>query len=172
MIAHLLRKPAHKEPMVLVDHLDITMASGIRGNVRTAPLRQVLLLEENTLNEFDLQPGDLRENIIIDGFELYNLPSGSVIKIGNVLVQLTFLCEPCNRIADKVNLKDIRDKRGILGKFLNDGTIHSNDTISLTGQRMEFIPFEPVERIRWYMNKIDAPIMASELLWQTGLASS
>ncbi len=172
MITHLLIKPAHKQPMVAVDEMHVTAHNGIVGTVRSSPLRQVLLLEDATLQEFQLQPGDLRENIIVREMDLYRLPSGSILQIGNVQIALTILCEPCKIIANKVDLKAIRDKRGYLGRFLNDGVIRVDDNIIVTEQHVEPVPEIPVERIKWYLQKIDTPILAADLMWQVGLASS
>ena len=171
VVTDLLIKPAHKQPMAAVDKMHVSEA-GIKDNIACGPLRQVLMLEQRTLNEFHLQPGDLRENIIVRDFDLYGLSSGSVIKIGDALIGLTFLCEPCKIIADKVNLKDIRPQRGMLGRFLNDGIIAAGDTVTLTDQTIEPVPFETVDRIAWHLDKIDRTITAAELMWQVGLASS
>jgi MOSC domain-containing protein YiiM len=171
MISHLLIKPKHKHPMAAVDMLWAT-PDGIDGQVTSPPLRQVLLLEDDTLEDFNLQPGDLRENIIIRDFGLYHRPSGTVIQIGDVKIALTFHCEPCKIIGDKVNLKAIQHQRGYLGYFLNSGAIARDDRVEVLDERVEAIPYVPVERIKWYLNKIDQPIMASDLMWQVGLASS
>jgi MOSC domain-containing protein YiiM len=158
--------------MQAVDLFDVSATHGIHSQVKSSPLRQILILEHGTLEEFNLQPGDLRENMIVRDFDLYGLPSGSVVQVGGVQIALTFPCEPCNVIADKVNLKAIRHKRGYLGRFLNDGVIRAGDPVTVTDHRHESIPEIPVERITWYLNKIDTPIMAADLMWQVGLAPS
>lgn len=171
MITHLLIKRQHKQQLDPVVKLQLSQ-QGIIGNVVCSPLRQILLLEHKTLNEFNLKPGDLRENIIIDGMDLYALPSGSVLQIGDTLIALTFHCEPCKIIADKVNLKDIREQRGYLGRVLQGGTIAVGDTVTVTDQKTETIPDEPVERIKWFLAKRDNPILTADLMWEVGLASS
>jgi MOSC domain-containing protein YiiM len=173
MIVALLKKQQHKEKMQQVDAFPVTAAQGIDGQVLCSPFRQVLILQHSTLYDFNLQPGDLRENIIIDDdIDLYNLPSGTVIQIGDVKIRLTFLCEPCKMIADKVNLKDIRDQRGMLGCFLNDGLIQKQDKVFVTDEKFEPIPEKASERIIWFLNKHHEPIMARDLMWQVGLPHS
>jgi MOSC domain-containing protein YiiM len=173
MIVALLKKQQHKEKMQQVDAFPVTAAQGIDGQVLCSPFRQVLILEQKTLFDFDVQPGDLRENIIIDDhIDLYNLPSGTVIQIGDVKIRLTFLCEPCKVIADKVNLKHIHGKRGMLGCFLNDGVIQKHDKVFITDKKLEFIPEKASERIAWFLDKRNEPIMARDLMWQVGLPQS
>lgn len=170
-VTHLLVKPAHKQPLAYIDTMTVD-ETGIAGNVVCGPLRQVLILERRTLDMFNLQPGDLRENIIIDGLDLYALPSGTVLQIGEAFIALTFHCEPCKIIADKVNLKDIRDDRGYLGRVLKPGTLSAGDGVFVTTQKTESIPDKPVERIKWFLAKCDRPVLAADLMWEVGLASS
>src|SRR5947209_5380901 len=97
MILHLLNKPGRYKPLVEVDEL-VVSTTGILGSVSSLPIRQVLIVPQNTLDHFRLSPGDLRENLVIDdsGMEpLHSLPSGTVLKIGEALVRLTVHCEPC-----------------------------------------------------------------------------
>jgi hypothetical protein len=70
---------------------------GIAGSVPCAPFRQALIASRSVTAELGLNPGDLRENIVVDCDDLYDLPSGTVVKIGQALVRLTFHCEPCRK---------------------------------------------------------------------------
>lgn len=63
---------------------------GIAGGVRTAPFRQALITSRSISAELGLAPGDLRENVVVGFDYLYNLPSGTVIKVGSALLRLTF----------------------------------------------------------------------------------
>ena len=51
---------------------------GIEGDANAGGVgpRQVLLVAMETLQEFKLQPGDLRENVVVAGLSLDDLPSG------------------------------------------------------------------------------------------------
>jgi hypothetical protein len=62
-------------------------------------------------------------------------------------------------------------RRGVLGKFLNDGVIERGDDVSLTGRNEEHIPYESKERIAWFLAKRTQPISTSELLFEVGLPS-
>jgi hypothetical protein len=143
---------------------------GITGNVSTSPLRHLLILPKNISVEFNLKPGDLKENVIIDYPELHNLPSGTVLQIGQAQIRLNFHCEPCSRIKDKVNLKSIQHKRGYLGQFLNKGVLYVGDQIKNLGGLHEPIPYAAKDRVRAYLLTRVKPIAVTDLLFQCGLS--
>ncbi len=172
MIKALFIKPGTGKPMVSVKTLDINNDGSIIGQVRCSPFRHMLIINTGTIATFNLQPGDLRENIIISDPNLYNYRSGTVLKMGDSLVRLTFLCEPCSKIKDKAHLRLITGQRGYLGHFLNGGSIFLNQETGLSDRVFEPIPYHPVERIKWYLTKQEEPILASELVWQIGLPPS
>ncbi len=119
-------------PVVPVQELKVNQ-NGIVGAVPAVPNRQVLILPQQTLTEFQLSKGQLGENILIEGFDIHELDAGTVISIGEVDIRLNFHCEPCINLKDhfNVDLKAIRHKRGYLGTFLNEGTIHLGDELNI-----------------------------------------
>ena len=146
--------------------------NGIEGNVYCLPLRQVLIVPTQSLTEFNLKRGDLRENIVVDGFDLHKLESGTVIQIGSVRIRLTFHCEPCRKLADIVSLKKITHKRGILGNFLNNGVIKVGDAVVVGDKSFDAIPYRIDDRIKWYLDKQDKPVPVSKLAFDIGLSNS
>lgn len=146
--------------------------NGIEGHVYCQPLRQVLIVPTQVLREFKLEPGDLRENIVIDGFDLHKLESGTVIQIGNVRIRLTFHCEPCGKITDRVSPRKITHKRGVLGSFLNSGVISVGDAVLVGGKSFDSIPYRIADRIKWYLDKQDKPVPVSKLVFDIGLPNS
>ena len=90
-------KRAHGARLEPVAELDVS-PQGIAGSARCSPLRQVLITSRSVTEECGLQAGDLRENIVVDCPGFYDLPSGTVVRIGAALVRLTFHCEPCKKI--------------------------------------------------------------------------
>jgi MOSC domain-containing protein YiiM len=145
---------------------------GISSNINCAPLRQVLIASQSVTAACGLKPGDLRENIVVDFDGLYELPSGTVVKIGEALLRLTFHCEPCKKILKLVELDRILHKRGVLGSFVNSGKIAIGDKFSVTEQTFEPIPYAVKDRIRWLLKKQDAPSAAIDLVHAIGLPSS
>ncbi|OGG02929.1 hypothetical protein A2W14_00200 [Candidatus Gottesmanbacteria bacterium RBG_16_37_8] len=86
--------------------------------------------------EFTLE--DTRRNIIVTGFKLNELV-GKTIKLGQVIIQVTGLCEPCDRpssLSKKSGFKSRFENRGgIRGQIVNDGEIR-------VGSKFEIIPQE------------------------------
>jgi len=171
MITDLLIKTQKGKPLSSVEKFSFD-TNGITGNLPCLPLRQVLLLQRSTLEKFSLNPGDLRENIIVDNDYLYEVVSGSVLRVGEARIRLTFHCEPCKVISDKVNLKKITHQRGVLGYFLNQGHVRVGDLVSLEGQLFEPIPYELPDRVKWYLDKQSKPVDALQLLHDIGLSKS
>lgn len=168
---HLFVKNAHGNSMRSVMAFGVG-SNGIEGNVYCRPLRQVLIVPTKSLTEFSLKPGDLRENIVVDGIDLHKLESGTVIQIGSVRIRLTFHCEPCSKIADKVNLKKITHKRGVLGNFLSNGIIKVGDAVAVGAKSFDAIPYRIADRIKWYLDKQDKPVAVSKLVFDIGLSIS
>ena len=146
--------------------------NGIEGNVYCLPLRQVLIVPTQSLTEFNLKRGDLRENIVVDGFDLHKLESGTVIQIGSVRIRLTFHCEPCRKIADMVSIKKLTHKRGVLGSFLSNGVIKVGDAVVVGDKSFDTIPYRIDDRIKWYLDKQDKPVPVSKLAFDIGLSNS
>ncbi|WP_426562395.1 MOSC domain-containing protein [Angustibacter sp. McL0619] len=80
-----------------------------RSRVRRDPnqpnLRQVHLIHEELLHEaraagHDVGPGGLGENILTAGLDLLALPTGTRLRIGDAVLRLTGLRNPCRQIND------------------------------------------------------------------------
>ena len=78
-----------------------------RSRVRRDPnqpnLRQVHLLQSELLDEaraagHDVGPGGLGENILTAGLDLLSLPTGTRLGIGDAVVRVTGLRNPCRQI--------------------------------------------------------------------------
>lgn len=61
--------------------------------------RHVLIPSLETVTSIGLNPSDLHENIVIKGYPVDSIPSGTIISIGEVQIRITFACEPCSIIA-------------------------------------------------------------------------
>ena len=88
-----------------------------RGN------RAVLLIDHADLRDLDLRPGDLREQITVDLDGLMALPPGTRLRLGQVTLELTKVCDPCTHIGEHVAVQDVeafRDRlqgrRGMLAR--------------------------------------------------------
>jgi hypothetical protein len=145
---------------------------GISTGVACAPFRQVLIASRPVLIDCGLKPGDLRENVLLEDDELYNLPSGTVVRLGQALIRLTFHCEPCKQILKLIAFDRIVHRRGVFGCFLNEGTMSLGDRLVVMEQKFEPIPYAVKERIRWFLSKGKAPAAARQLIHAIGLPPS
>jgi len=86
----------------------------------------------STQNDIDMDYGQLGENILID-YNPYHLKEGSVIIIGDVILEITQQCTLCKSLA-KVNetLPELlKEHRGVFAKVISSGIIHKDDIIYL-----------------------------------------
>ena len=95
--------------------------------------REVLLIERELLNEFQLPPGDVRENITVQGIQLAGMAAGTRVCVGQALLEATLDCAPCQFIEDKrPGLRAAMvGKRGTLFKVIEGGEIKVGDSIQI-----------------------------------------
>jgi MOSC domain-containing protein YiiM len=170
-VTNLFVKHAHGEELESVAKLDFN-EGGIIGGVSCSPLRQVLLTSQSITAECGLRPGDLRENIVVDFDGLYQIPSGTIVMIGAARIRLTFHCEPCKMILKLIEFNRIVHKRGVLGCFLNSGTVSVGDAFAITDEQCEAIPYAVEDRIRWLLGKQEMSLARADLVHTLGLPSS
>lgn len=131
--------PGHRKPMVAVLRAEALENLGLRNDMHALPdsTRQVLLLESETIAAFDLQPGELKENITTAGIPLMGLQRGRRLAVGGeVLLAVTKACSPCSRMDEiRPGLRgELAGKRGMLAQVVRGGTIACGDTIHLLGE--------------------------------------
>ena len=90
-ISHLFIKKETNAEMTSVKSL-VIQDFHIVGQKVSQPFRSVLLTSKSLIDYWQLQPGKLRENIIIDDIDTSELESGDVIQIGKVMIRITFNC--------------------------------------------------------------------------------
>ena len=99
------------------------------GNVR-----QVLVMDKETLDEFDLKPGQIKENITTTGIDIAQAKVGQVIFIGEeVTMEVVGECEPCGKMdAIRSGLRErLNHRRGMLTTVINGGPIKVGDSIRI-----------------------------------------
>jgi hypothetical protein len=156
------------------DAIELIQDFGIEGDVhagktvkhrylvfkkKDAPnLRQVHLIHRELFDElkaegFDIQPGLIGENITTEGIELLNLPTNTILHLGeSAQLKVTGLREPCKQlngirqgllkaVISKDNEGNIFRKTGVMSVVLKGGKVHKTDTI-----RVEYPPepFHPL----------------------------
>jgi MOSC domain-containing protein YiiM len=78
----------------------------------------VLVINRATLDALHLAPGDLREEITIEGLpDVTNLPVDSELRIGGVTLRVGGPCEPCTHIGELLGVPDREAfRRSLLGR--------------------------------------------------------
>ncbi len=129
---------ARGEPMASVSRAVALPGLGLRGcrhaTKKPGGKRQLLLLDEASLRELRLAPGELKENVLLTGVALEQLPPGQRLRLGErVVVELTGPCVPCFKL-DRLRaglLSEAWGKRGQLAQVLEGGELRVGDEVSL-----------------------------------------
>jgi alkylated DNA nucleotide flippase Atl1 len=174
-VIRLFTKQQQGGPVVEQDQLMLRYGYGIEGDrssIEGSP-RQVLLVSAAVLTNFDLQPGDLQENFLVDE-PVEALNSGQVLQIGrSALVRLTYRCEPCSYLETlKPGLAgQIRGKRGRLGMVVRDGLVQAGDRLTLTDYQFPVLPDDAKGRFAEFVARIPSGkvVRTAALLLALGL---
>jgi MOSC domain-containing protein YiiM len=137
-VLHLFQALAHGQPVREFNEAFAVAKKGFEECVHGRPgsSRQLLLMDVETLEEFGITPGRVKENITTRGFKLEGLLMGQRIRLGEALVEITKECEPCHHMdAIRQGLREaLRGRRGILCRVVESGQIRRGDAIELVGQ--------------------------------------
>ena len=97
------------------------------------PRREVLLVSSEHLDAVSVEPGDIRENVTVDGADVQTWPIGQRVRVGDALLEITMVCEPCHRMDElRDGLRDeLEDRRGMLAHVVEGGEIALGDEITL-----------------------------------------
>ena len=133
-VVHLFRAPKRRLSMEEVETADAVTDFGFAGcaHAKKSSMRQVLLVDKETLDAMDLRPGIIRENITTEGINVNGLGLGEQLRIGPVLLQVSAVCTPCEQL-EKVRpglRREIYGRRGMLCQVLQGGTIRAGDSIA------------------------------------------
>jgi len=107
-----VRTEKHGPPAPVVEATG-RVGGGIEGDVhaqRTS--RAVLVVDRATLDALGLAPGDLREEITIQGLpDVTNLPVDTELRVGGVTLRVNGPCEPCTHIGELLGVPDREEFR-------------------------------------------------------------
>jgi MOSC domain-containing protein YiiM len=123
-------------------------------------LRQVLLFPSELLDDlatrgFDVPPGALGENVTTTGVDIFDLPTGTVLRLGaEAMVVLTGLRNPCGQINGlhdgllgelrfEVDGETLR-RGGVMSVVVNGGEVRAGDPIEISLPPGEPIPMRRV----------------------------
>lgn len=132
-VTHLFLCGAKGVPLTPVGEVRAVSRLGLDGDrhqKEDAP-NQLLLIDEETLGEFDVPPGALRENIVTRGIDVQRIPYGTRLRLGEVEIELTKACTPC-KLLEGIRpglLKAMVGRRGVHARVLGTGTIRVGDAV-------------------------------------------
>src|SRR5688572_33173178 len=96
-----------------------------------ASRRHILLMSSSILNELDLEPGTINENVVIDGLDVMSLSQGQKLRMGSALVEVTIPCEPCiqmERVRPGLRAA-LQNRRGMFVRVITPGEINVGDLV-------------------------------------------
>jgi len=113
-----VRTEKHGAPMPVAEVVG-RVGGGLEGDIHAdRSSRAVLVIDRATLDALRLAPGDLREEITIEGLpDVTNLPVDAELRIGGVTLRVNGPCEPCTHIGELLGVPD-REKfrQSLLGR--------------------------------------------------------
>lgn len=134
--------------------------SRVAQNPNQPNLRQVHFIQSELFDElhdrFDINPGQLGENITTRGINLLELPTDTILHVGEeAIVKITGLRNPCPQIdhfkpgllqavLDKDSEGNLIRKAGIMGIVLKSGEVSPEDSISI---QLPSKPYRKLERV-------------------------
>jgi len=137
-VASLYINRAHRTPSSEVDEINLVEGFGIEGDIHYSNRLnrkdfQVLLIDSEVLDDLQIPYGTVKENITVQGFEIFSLQPDQKLAVGNdVILQISKICLPCSRMEDiRLGLeKDLIGKRGMLASVIHGGLISVGDNIT------------------------------------------
>ena len=134
-VLHLFVKPGHRMAMRPVPGVTAVEGKGLEGDAAFGrAVRQVLLVDLQILTDLGLHPGDVRENVTLQGLPVDRLGPGSHLVVGEALLEITDECTPCERM-DEIQpglQAQLRGRRGVLARVVRGGSIRLGDSARIT----------------------------------------
>lgn len=110
--------------------------------------RQISLLSADKIEDFnkkgaDVIPGAFGENLVVEGFDFRNLPVGTLLRCGDVLLEMTQIGKECHtHCAIYHKMGDcIMPREGVFARVLEPGTISVGDEMVIE-ERKEPLPWQ------------------------------
>jgi len=132
-VQNLFRAPKKHLPMEELSEVRALNDAGFEGcaHARPASKRQVLMVDRETLEAMNLQPGMIRENITTHGLNVNGLRIGQLLRVGEAQLEVSQVCHPCDLMeAIRPGLrKELWGRRGMLCRILEGGVIRRGDSI-------------------------------------------
>ena len=111
-------------------------AQGLEGDrsCKVDNPRQVLVVDRETLDELELEPGQVKENITTSGLDLSQAREGQMFLIGDqVTMAIGGPCAGCGKLDEgRPGLRErLKGRRGIMARVIGGGPIRVGDPIRI-----------------------------------------
>lgn len=107
--------------------------------------RQVSLLSADKMEAFNQRganvvPGAFGENLVVDGFDFRALPVGTLLRCGDVLLEMTQIGKECHSHCEiyKKMGECIMPREGVFARVITPGTISVGDEMSIEKREGHF----------------------------------
>lgn len=126
-----------------VDEAVLIEEFGIEGDAHAGKWhRQVSLLSHEKVVAFNergagVDSGAFGENLVIEGYDLKNVPVGTIFKCNDVVLQITQIGKECHSHCEiyKKMGECIMPREGIFARVLHGGVIKPGDKIVIEGEK-------------------------------------
>ena len=122
-----------------VRHRYLAKKDPLQPNHRQVLITDTTLFADVAQQGITLEPGWLGENLVLDGVSVMALPVGTQIAIGDAVLELTEVRDPCNQlnachpgILKAVVIKEeneVRFNSGMLARVLSSGPVRPGDAV-------------------------------------------
>lgn len=126
---------------VPVKSIELIAGHGIKGDRKAGrnPKRQINILSMNTVESlqdlgFQVNPGELGEQLVIEGVNVMELPIGTQIQLGDsAIIELTMVRTGCEwlEMIHGQSKDEAVNRLGMLAKVVQGGMIAVGDTIQI-----------------------------------------
>jgi MOSC domain-containing protein YiiM len=134
-IAGIFTSPARKSGRsVGHERLRAIAGQGMEGCAHAnPPRREVLFASLEHLESVDVEPGEIRENLTVEGADVQQWPVGQRVRVGEAVFEITMVCDPCQRMDElRQGLRAaLDDKRGMLARVVESGEVAVGDEVEL-----------------------------------------
>jgi MOSC domain-containing protein YiiM len=138
-----------------VKHRSRVARDPTQPNLRQVHLIHAELHDELNAVGFNVKPGDMGENITTHGLDLLALPTGTRLTIGEAVIEVTGLRNPCVQLdrfqaglmqatLDRDAAGNLIRKAGVMGVVLVGGDVQAGDDIHVQMPECERRALAPV----------------------------
>ena len=116
------------------ERIRATAGEGLEGCAHAnPPKREVLFASKEHLDSVGVKPGDIRENLTVEGDDVEKWPIGQQVRVGEAVFEITMVCDPCHRMDElREGLRaELEGKRGMLARIVESGEVAVGDEIEL-----------------------------------------